>query len=142
MSRTFTSSTCCDAREYVWLAEQASGPIPEPASFAYVWGEALAELKRRAPDVRVVNLETSITRNANPWRGKDVHYRMHPANLACLSDARIDVCAVANNHMLDYGRAGRGRQIRAVSSRAARWCANQTPARSATCSSVPGSSNR
>ncbi len=95
-----------DAREYVWLAEQASGAIEQPVSFEYVWGDALAALDRFAPDARVINLETSITRNPNPWRNKDVHYRMHPANAACLSVARVDVCALANNHLLDYGRAG------------------------------------
>jgi poly-gamma-glutamate synthesis protein (capsule biosynthesis protein) len=95
-----------DAREYVWLAEQANGEIRAPVDFSYIWGDALAELERRAPDVRVVNLETSITRNPNPWRNKDVHYRMHPANVACLADARVDVCGLANNHVLDYGRAG------------------------------------
>ena len=95
-----------DAREYVWLAELANGPIAQPAPFTWPWGEALVELERRAPHARVVNLETSITRNANPWRGKEIHYRMHPGNVACLSAARIDVCALANNHAMDYGRAG------------------------------------
>ena len=95
-----------DAREYVWLAEQANGPIEPPVPFDYIWGDALAELERRRPDARLVNLETAITRNANPWRPKDVHYRMHPANVACLTDAHIDACALANNHALDYGRAG------------------------------------
>lgn len=95
-----------DAREYVWLAEQANGAIDPPVPFEYVWGEALAVLERFAPHARVINLETSITRNPNPWRRKDVHYRMHPANAACLSVARVDVCALANNHLMDYGRAG------------------------------------
>ncbi len=31
---------------------------------------------------------------------------MHPANVACLTAARIDVCVLANNHVLDYGRLG------------------------------------
>jgi poly-gamma-glutamate synthesis protein (capsule biosynthesis protein) len=31
---------------------------------------------------------------------------MHPANVACLTAAGIDVCALANNHVLDYGVAG------------------------------------
>ena len=95
-----------DAREYVWLAEQANGSIEQPVAFEAIWGDALAELERFAPDARVVNLETSITRNPNPWRNKDVHYRMSPANAACLSAARVDLCAIANNHILDYGRAG------------------------------------
>ena len=34
-----------DAREYVALAEKASGPIPRPLSFEYIWGDALAELE-------------------------------------------------------------------------------------------------
>lgn len=95
-----------DAREYVWLAEQANGQVAQPAAFDYAWGEALAVLERFAPDARIINLETSITRNPNPWRKKDIHYRMNPANVACLSAARVDVCALANNHLLDFGRAG------------------------------------
>lgn len=95
-----------DAREYVWLAEQANGRIEQPVAFDYPWGEALAELERFAPDARVINLETSITRNPNPSRKKDVHYRMDPANAACLAVAHVDICALANNHALDYGRAG------------------------------------
>ena len=31
---------------------------------------------------------------------------MHPANIACLTAARIDVCALANNHVLDSGYPG------------------------------------
>jgi poly-gamma-glutamate synthesis protein (capsule biosynthesis protein) len=31
---------------------------------------------------------------------------MHPRNVACLTAARIDCCALANNHVLDWGRAG------------------------------------
>jgi len=31
---------------------------------------------------------------------------MHPNNVGCLTAARIDVCALANNHALDYGHAG------------------------------------
>ena len=29
---------------YVELAEKATGPIPRPVDFAYIWGEALDEL--------------------------------------------------------------------------------------------------
>jgi poly-gamma-glutamate capsule biosynthesis protein CapA/YwtB (metallophosphatase superfamily) len=94
-----------DARHYVALAEAANGPIARPVDFAYVWGDALAELARAAPDARIINLETSVTRS-DDWEAKGINYRMHPANVACLTAARIDVCALANNHVLDYGRAG------------------------------------
>src|SRR3990172_9199958 len=48
-----------DARVYVKIAEEANGPIPRPVDFAYIWGDALAELSRFQPDVRLINLETS-----------------------------------------------------------------------------------
>lgn len=95
-----------DAREYVELAEQANGPIPRPAPASYIWGDAVEELQRVRPDVRVINLETSVTTNDEHWPAKGIHYRMHPENVGCLTAARIDVCALANNHILDYGYAG------------------------------------
>jgi poly-gamma-glutamate capsule biosynthesis protein CapA/YwtB (metallophosphatase superfamily) len=95
-----------DAREYVRLAELVSGPIGRGVPPAYVWGDALAVLARAAPDARVINLETSVTRSSDYWPGKGIHYRMHPANLPCLTAARIDVCVLANNHTLDFGRRG------------------------------------
>jgi poly-gamma-glutamate synthesis protein (capsule biosynthesis protein) len=95
-----------DARDYVALAEQANGPITRPVAPAYIWGDAIAELKRIAPDARIVNLETSVTTSDDFWPGKGIHYRMHPRNIDCLTAAGIDVCVLANNHVLDYGRAG------------------------------------
>ncbi|MEV4333148.1 CapA family protein [Streptomyces sp. NPDC049597] len=95
-----------DARSYVELAEAVNGAIPRPVPFSWPWGDALPLLDAAAPDVRLVNLETSVTRSGDAAPGKEVLYRMHPANLPCLSAARPDVCALANNHVLDYGRLG------------------------------------
>jgi len=95
-----------DAREYVDLAEKANGPIPRPVTFDYIWGDALQELERAKVDFRIVNLETAITSAETPWSGKGIHYRMHPQNIACLSTARLTACALANNHVLDWGYAG------------------------------------
>jgi poly-gamma-glutamate synthesis protein (capsule biosynthesis protein) len=94
------------AGEYVRLAEEANGPVARPVDFAYVWGDALGELERAAPDARIVNLETAVTRSNDPWPGKGIHYRMSPANVACLAAARVDCCTLANNHVLDWGHAG------------------------------------
>jgi poly-gamma-glutamate synthesis protein (capsule biosynthesis protein) len=99
-------SSVKDARVYVELAEAVNGPIPRPVDFTYVWGDALPELDRLAPDVRIVNLETSVTVSEERWPGRGIQYRMHPENAACLTAAGIDVCTLANNHMLDHGRAG------------------------------------
>lgn len=95
-----------DARDYVALAEEANGPIARPVSPVYIWGDALHELKRVAPDARIINLETSITTSDDFWPGKGIHYRMHPRNVDCLTAAGVDVSVLANNHVLDYGRAG------------------------------------
>ncbi|MFI2412067.1 CapA family protein [Streptomyces sp. NPDC018947] len=95
-----------DARAYVDLAERANGPIPRPVDFRWPWGEALPVLAHAAPDVRLVNLETSVTSDGDFAPGKGVHYRMSPANLPCLAAALPDVCALANNHVLDFGPRG------------------------------------
>jgi poly-gamma-glutamate synthesis protein (capsule biosynthesis protein) len=95
-----------DARQYVELAERANGPIARPVDYAYVWGDALSQWDELAPDARIVNLETSITTSNDYWPGKEVHYRMNPANIACLVHARLSCCALANNHVLDWGYGG------------------------------------
>jgi poly-gamma-glutamate capsule biosynthesis protein CapA/YwtB (metallophosphatase superfamily) len=95
-----------DARGYVQLAESVNGPIPRPVDFQWPWGAALATLEALAPDVRLINLETSVTRSDDAADDKAVHYRMAPENIGCLRVARPDVCALANNHVLDFGPAG------------------------------------
>ena len=90
---------------YVDIAEQKSGRIPRGVQAAYIWGDALDELQRIRPEARIINLETAVTRS-DDWIGKGINYRMNPANVACLSAARIDCCALANNHVLDWGASG------------------------------------
>lgn len=94
-----------DALEYVRLAERRNGPIARPVPFTYVWGDLLAELEERRPDVRLVNLETAITRS-DAAMAKGINYRMNPANIGVLTAARIDACALANNHVMDWGAEG------------------------------------
>ena len=103
---TLYESWISDARDYVTLAEQASGPIPRPLEFHELWGDALAELTRAAPAARIANLETSVTNSATPWPAKGINYRMHPRNLPCLTAAGLDCCVLANNHVMDWGVAG------------------------------------
>jgi poly-gamma-glutamate synthesis protein (capsule biosynthesis protein) len=103
-----------DAREYVALAERAHGPVRRPVGYGYVWGDALAELDRVQPDARIVNLETSLTRHEAFWPGKGIHYRTSPDNARCLAAARLDVCSLANNHVLDWGHAGLEETLRTL----------------------------
>lgn len=102
------------ARRYVELAEEANGPVPDPVAPSYPWGDALGELSRLDPDVRIVNLETALTTGGEARTGKGIHYRAHPANTACLTAAGVDVAVLANNHVLDWGRAGLEETIRAL----------------------------
>src|SRR5574340_1298702 len=94
------------ATDYVELAERATRAFKRPVDFAYIWGDALAELKRVRADARIVNLETSVTASEDAWPGKGIHYRMNPANLPCLTAAQLDCCILANNHVMDWGRSG------------------------------------
>ena len=92
-----------NAKDYIKLAERANGPIKQPVDFAYIWGYALGAIKEA--DVRIINLETSIT-NSDNFLNKGINYRMHPKNIPCLSVANIDCCVLANNHVLDWGQKG------------------------------------
>jgi poly-gamma-glutamate synthesis protein (capsule biosynthesis protein) len=65
--------------------------------------------------VRLINLETSITRHDGFAEGKGTHYRMSPGNLPCLTVFGPDVCTLANNHVLDFGRRGLADTLDALS---------------------------
>jgi len=95
-----------DARDYVAIAENKNGSIPRAASYTYIWGEALSVLEEKKPDVSLINLETAVTKSEDYWKGKAVNYRMHPKNIPVLTVAGIDCCALANNHVLDWGYEG------------------------------------
>jgi len=92
-----------DARMYLELAESQVQP---PVAFRYPWGEALQKIDEMCPDVRIINLETSITNSQDFWPGKEVTYRMSPENAQALREAKIDCVCLANNHVLDFGYKG------------------------------------
>jgi poly-gamma-glutamate capsule biosynthesis protein CapA/YwtB (metallophosphatase superfamily) len=95
-----------DARTYVDLAEAVNGQIERPVHDEWIWGDALEVLDEAEPAARIVNLETSITESDDFAPGKAVHYRMSPRNIGCLTVAQLDVCVLANNHVLDFGPGG------------------------------------
>lgn len=103
-----------DARDYRALAEREHGHIPSPVPDDYVWGDALTELERRRPDVRLINLETAVTDDGTPWPGKGIHYRMHPDNLAVVETLSPQGISLANNHILDWGFDGLTRTLKAL----------------------------
>ncbi len=94
------------AKGYVDIAEKRNGAIQKPVSDSYIWGDAISQMKRMGTDVRIINLETSVTKSSDYWRGKGINYKMNPQNISCLNSADIDYCSLANNHVLDWGYTG------------------------------------
>ncbi|KAF7596351.1 hypothetical protein BBP40_002095 [Aspergillus hancockii] len=78
------------------------------------WGSTLPLL--HASDLNFINLETAVTTVDEPWPRKVFNYRMHPANLQVLTEAKIDFVNLANNHTLDFGVKGLAETIERVRS--------------------------
>ena len=95
-----------NAHDYVNLAERVNGKIPQQRNISYIWGDAIAILQEKHPDVRIINLETSVTISIIPSPVKSIHYKMHPKNLSVLNVAEIDCCVLSNNHTADWGIDG------------------------------------
>ncbi|MBW6534027.1 MAG: CapA family protein [Mariniphaga sp.] len=95
-----------NAQVYLKLAEQKNGKIEIPVSWDYIWGDAMKIWDENQPNLKLINLETSITTFPEPWPGKGINYRMNPKNIQVLKVAGIDHCSLANNHTLDWGRPG------------------------------------
>ncbi|MCP2294408.1 poly-gamma-glutamate synthesis protein (capsule biosynthesis protein) [Nocardia amikacinitolerans] len=93
-----------DARMYVELAEEANGAFARPVDFRRLWGDALPLLAKA--DARLINLETAITADGTFAPAKGIHYRMRPDNIPVLTAVAPVVCALANNHVLDFGAYG------------------------------------
>lgn len=97
------------ANHYVDIAEKVNGPLPRKEirdkGCAYIWGDLLEELKTNPPDCFIVNLETALTTNEQPY-SKSINYRCHPANVECLTVAGVHVATLGNNHVLDWNAEG------------------------------------
>lgn len=59
-----------------------------------------------ADDLTIVNLEGPLTISKNKRSGREFNFRGDPENVAILSGSGVDVCNVANNHALDFGKSG------------------------------------
>ncbi|WP_312911615.1 CapA family protein [Natronosalvus caseinilyticus] len=68
-----------------------------------VWGDLLDRL--RSCDGLCINLECCLSTRGEPWRRTDraFHFRADPTwAIPALERAGVDVCALANNHVLDF----------------------------------------
>jgi poly-gamma-glutamate synthesis protein (capsule biosynthesis protein) len=77
--------------------------VNPPDSF---WGDVLPVL--RQADAVVANLECAITALTEPWgeTAKVFHFRARPEAAAVLQAANVQCVSLANNHTLDFRRAG------------------------------------
>jgi len=94
-----------DARDYIKFAEEVNGKINYPVSFDYIWGDALRELEKEKIDLRIINLETTIT-TSNNFEPKGINYRMNPNNIDVLKTFKVNIACLANNHIMDFGEDG------------------------------------
>lgn len=56
-------------------------------------------------DIVCVNLEAPFTDRGAPF-DKQFTFRMNPAYAKALKNAGVDICTLANNHVMDYGEQG------------------------------------
>jgi poly-gamma-glutamate capsule biosynthesis protein CapA/YwtB (metallophosphatase superfamily) len=108
------------ASRYLEASFRLHGAPEMPVVHSYVWGKAIPLLDQARTDFRLVNLETPITSRTS-WEKKQYTYRMHPANIACLTAACIDCCSLANNHVLDFGPGGLADTLDALKSAGVGW---------------------
>jgi len=85
----------------------------------YVWGDVLPFIMNS--DLKIINLETSVTTWNEKWPNKEFNYRMHPDNLQCLKEVGIDYCALANNHTLDFGVQGMIDTMKSLTASGIKW---------------------
>ena len=57
-------------------------------------------------DITIVNLEGPLTTSDEMRPNRPFNFKGDPENVQILSSASVEVCNVANNHALDFGKAG------------------------------------
>ncbi|MBR1529460.1 MAG: CapA family protein, partial [Oscillospiraceae bacterium] len=60
----------------------------------------------READICLADNEFPYTTRGVPTEGKDYIYRANPENISLMEDLGVDILALANNHMYDYGAQG------------------------------------
>ncbi len=80
----------------------------------YPWGDTLSIL--RSADMRICNLECALTDYGQPWSQtpKIFHFRSDEKNVTTLVNPPINMVALANNHVLDYGYEGLARTTKVL----------------------------
>ena len=68
----------------------------------------------RAADIRVLNLETSLSDRGRPFTQKHYIFNASPDNTRVLSHLGVDVAILGNNHSMDMGAEGLARTVESL----------------------------
>ena len=71
--------------------------------YTYPWGETIGLLRKT--DINIINLETTLTTSTKKVP-KVFNFKAGPDKVQSLIEAKIDVCNLANNHILDFSEEG------------------------------------
>src|SRR5665647_1172562 len=71
--------------------------------YLYPWGNVLSLLKNT--DINIINLEAALT-NSTKKILKTFNFKASPDKIKTLTEARITVANLANNHVLDFSEEG------------------------------------
>lgn len=104
---------CASSIEYARLAERKHkkrfpGENQQTKLSARdVLGEASKLIERYEPHVKLINLETSVTKKSTFYPNKGINYRASEENVFALFDIlKPNVVSLANNHAMDFSREG------------------------------------
>ena len=101
---------CASSIEYARLAERKHKkrfPENQTLSARDVLGEASKLIERYEPHVKLINLETSVTKKSTFYPNKGINYRASEENVFALFDIlKPNVVSLANNHAMDFSREG------------------------------------
>ncbi len=78
-------------------------PIISLRGYNYPWGNVLPAM--RDTDVNIINLETTLTKS-DLKRKKTFNFKASPDKVTSLTNAKITVANLANNHILDFSTEG------------------------------------
>lgn len=89
--------------------------------------KGVSPLRNLAPlltsaDLALANLEGPMTRRGTRQQGKKFTFRIPPSRARLFREAGVDVVAMANNHILDFGAVGLADTIAALDGESLRHC--------------------
>ncbi|MEE9252556.1 MAG: CapA family protein [Thermodesulfobacteriota bacterium] len=87
----------------VMIGRLVDEQISLKGDYVYPWGDVLPLILQT--DINIINLEAALTTSGKKVP-KVFNFKADPEKVRTLSAARIDVCNLANNHIMDFSKEG------------------------------------